>query len=256
MRFQLPRFLLLALCVAMLPRYASAIHKYEGNVVGDCITYNNVTYNVKASVEDPLNWPVDSLQYVFTPTPAQSTSIDTPNRKIRYFSVSPGTYRVAVRNPNPQGTYSIEAPDCSPPPKGLTWRFVKKNSPSGTIRVGCGQNECDARKGDTPCTKALPILCIKKAGGGFPLPVPATVDNTNRYNKWSGGVVGTTSATKPPKTLAGANALCARQFGPGWRVAEHHDGWGWYFQAYGGVGDRSSRFWVHINDQPGALCWK
>jgi hypothetical protein len=93
---------------------------------------------------------------------------------------------------------------------------------------------------------------------GFPLPVPASVNNTSRNNKWSGGVVGTTSATVPPATLTavnGANALCVREFGADWRVAEFHDGYGWYFQAFGGVGDPTKRFWVHIKDQPNATCW-
>lgn len=139
--------------------------------------------------------------------------------------------------------------------KGLTWRLVKTNAPSGTVRVGCGNDECDADNGDTPCTEALPILCIKKSGAGFPLPVPATVDNTDQYNKWSGGVIATTAPTQPPATLVQADALCAEQFGVDWRVAEHHDGWGWYFQAYGGVGDPDSRFWVDNNDRPNATCW-
>jgi len=39
-------------------------------------------------------------------------------------------------------------------------------------------------------------------------------------------------------------------------VAEHHDGWGWHFQAYGGVGDPSKPFWADINDQPAATCWQ
>jgi hypothetical protein len=135
--------------------------------------------------------------------------------------------------------------------RGLTWRQISRNPATGTILVGCGV-ECDSYNGDTPCTAALPLLCIKKAGAGFPLPIPA---GESRYN-WSGGVVGTTRATVPPKTLAGANALCAKEFGAAWRVAEFHDGGDLYFQANGSVGDPSKRFWVHINDQPGATCWR
>ena len=138
--------------------------------------------------------------------------------------------------------------------KGLTWKLLSTNSTTGTIDVGCWSG-CNAYQGDTPCTKVLPILCIKKSGPGFPLPVPMSVDNSNQYHKWSGGVVGTTKAVVPPSTLAAANALCVKEFGPGWRVAEHHDGWGWHFQAFGGVGNPSQNFWVHINDQPGATCW-
>ncbi len=250
------------------PRQAAAIENYYGNVVGQCVTYENVIYNVNASISTQSpNWFVAMLQYVFNTTPnpsnpfTPSTSVD-PDDKTRYFLVTPGTYKVTVQNPALQGEYQITVPSCAPPPKGLTWKLVSTNAPTGTIRVGCGnsagQNECNPYQGDTACTAALPILCIKKAGTGFPLSRPASVNNISQYNKWSGGVVGTTSATVPPATLAGANALCVSEFGTGWRVAEFHDGWGWYFQAYGGVGDPTKRFWINANGpngQPSATCW-
>src|SRR5437763_1873489 len=72
--------------------------------------------------------------------------------------------------------------------KGMTWKFLGTNSPTGTIRVGCVN--CGASQGDTPCTTELPILCIKKDGPGFPLPRPASVNDSDQYYKWSGGVVG------------------------------------------------------------------
>ncbi len=137
--------------------------------------------------------------------------------------------------------------------KGMTWKFISTNMPTGTIRVGCVN--CGAYQGDTPCTTELPILCIRKSGAGFPLPPPASVINTDQYYKWAGGVVGTTKPTAAPSTRANANALCVKEFGADWRVAEFHDGWGWHFQAYGGVGDPSKPFWVDINDQPNATCW-
>jgi len=139
-------------------------------------------------------------------------------------------------------------------PKGLTWKLLATNSTTGTIDVGCATG-CDAYHGDTPCTQALPILCIKKTGPGFPLQAPVSVDNSNQYHKWSGGVVGTTKATVPPAKLSSADALCVKEFGPGWRTAEFHDGWGWHFQAFGGVGNPAQNFWIDINDQPGATCW-
>jgi hypothetical protein len=139
--------------------------------------------------------------------------------------------------------------------KGLTWKLLATNSTTGTVSVGC-YSGCNAYQGDTACTTALPLLCIKKSGAGFPLPLPAGVNNSDQYHRWSGGIVGTTSPTVPPTTLAAANALCTKAFGPDWRVAEFHDGWGWHFQAYGGVGNAASNFWVHINDQPGATCWR
>ncbi len=143
---------------------------------------------------------------------------------------------------------------------GLTWRQVLTNAPTGTIHVGCGHtngsNECNPISGDTPCSTVLPILCIRKTGPGFPLAAPRSIDNTNIYHQWSGGLVATTTPTAAPSTLADANTFCAKELGSDFRVAEFHDGWGWYFQAFGGVANPSQRFWVHINDQPNGTCWQ
>ena len=138
-------------------------------------------------------------------------------------------------------------------PKGMTWAFGGVNTPTGTVRVAC--SNCNPTTGDTPCSTPLPMLCIRKSGAGFPLPKPLSVNNTDQNSLWSGGVIGTTAPLVPPTTLAAANAVCVQQFGSDWRVAEFHDGWGWGFQAYGGIGYPASRFWVDINDQPNGKCW-
>jgi hypothetical protein len=153
---------------------------------------------------------------------------------------------------------------CSQAKKGMAWIHSTSNAQTGTITVGC--SGCDAYHGDTACTELRPLLCIYKPTPPFPL--PKGVNNSDQYNLWSGGVVATTqpvagntfghiSAGMPLSPAA--NDYCQAQFGPGWRVAEFHDGWGWNFQAYGGtVGAPtvpSTRFWVHINDQPAANCW-
>lgn len=237
----------------LAPGDVGAIPFYEGNVEAKCVDHNNVTYNLVATVTAP-GWSLAGLQYVFTPTPATITTVDFDART-RYFRVTPGTYTVTVGNPNLQGTYQVTATGCAPPRNGMTWVFEAKNPTTGTILVGCG-NACDPRKGDRSCTESLPLLCIRKSGPGFPLPLPAHVNNSDQYSRWSGGVVATTMPIVPPAKLADANAVCIKAFGPEWRVAEFHDGWGWKFQAYGGVGDAAKRFWVHINDQPLGNCWQ
>jgi hypothetical protein len=155
---------------------------------------------------------------------------------------------------------------CKAGTKGMTWLHAISNAQTGTITVGC--SNCDAYKGDTVCTQKLPLLCIYKPTTPFPL--PAGVSNTDQYSQWSGGVVATTAPiagntfahiSAPTTTPPGnADSYCAAQFGTGWRVAEFHDGWGWNFQAYGGTVSAptvpSTRFWVHINDQPAANCWQ
>jgi hypothetical protein len=153
---------------------------------------------------------------------------------------------------------------CKPTkPMGMTWRLETVNPTDGTVEVGCGvsnPNPCNGYVGDQLCTTSLPLLCFKPF---TPLlPVPKSVNDTDYYNRWSGGIVGTTAPVQASSfgtSLAKANQACAQEFGATWRVAEFHDGasgaGGWNFQAYGNVGNPSSRFWVHINDQPNGTCW-
>jgi len=165
--------------------------------------------------------------------------------------------------------FTVTFARCSQSQKGMTWIHTASNAQTGTISVGCGSsgpNPCDAGHGDTLCTQQLPLLCIYKPTPPFQLPLG--LPNSNQYNLWSGGIVATTqpvagnafsnlSASATPSQ--NADYYCYLQFGPGWRVAEFHDGWGWNFQAYGGTVSAptvpSTRFWVHINDQPAANCW-
>jgi hypothetical protein len=159
-------------------------------------------------------------------------------------------------------------PPPPPPPKGMTWRLEAVNSIDGTVEVGCGvsnPNPCNASIGDQLCTASLPLLCIYMPQPAFP--VPQSVNDTDLYNRWSGAIVGTTAPVPASSlnSLAQANARCEQEFDPKgtgstkWRVAEFHDGANgrgiWNFQAYGNVGNPSSRFWVHINDQKNATCW-
>lgn len=140
--------------------------------------------------------------------------------------------------------------------KGMTWSVasVPTNPVDGVSNVGCW-GTCDPRNGDTSCSKALPVLCINPLG----LPKPASVQETGRWNKWTGGVIGTTPAAPAPSTLSEANALCTAEFGEGWRVAQFHDGLagrsGWKFLAYGNVGTLFDRFWADIDDQKNGVCW-
>jgi hypothetical protein len=136
----------------------------------------------------------------------------------------------------------------------MTWIHSTSDATTGTITVGC--SGCEASHGDTACTEKRPLLCIYKPSTPFMMPPGATQD------LWSGGVVATTQAVAGNtfSTLKAANLYCEGKFGKGWRVAEFHDGVQWNFQAYGGTVSApkvpSTRFWVHINDQKDANCWK
>lgn len=265
---KLSRLVGIAVCSSLL--VASAAHAgppiIATSVVGVCLPQPFVRMTL-----DPLThkfYAIDhpnSLYYHFDPpSPGKLAGSDAAKVDLLIpsgFAVG-STHEVWIStSAQPTGgssskVYSFTVPSCEPAElkRGLTWTLITPPSQAGTVRVGCN-NGCDPHKGDTVCGEALPILCIRKSGPGFPVPKPASIDGSSQYNRWSGGVVATTAATVPPTKLADADALCVQQFGTGWRVAEFHDGWGWAFQAYGGVGDPSKRFWVDINDQPGATCW-
>lgn len=144
--------------------------------------------------------------------------------------------------------------------KGLTWTKKGVDKITGVVHVGCGYsnqaNECNPYQGDTMCTKELPILCKKE----MDLQKPASV-SVGRYSKWAKEVVATTRPISPAvaglTTLKEANQVCEKEFGTGWKVAEFHDGWAWYFKAFGNIGTQveNERFWVNIIDQRNGNCW-
>lgn len=140
---------------------------------------------------------------------------------------------------------------------GVTWRLYSHITTfaNGVDHVGCGGN-CNAYTGDTACTTALPILCLNPNGA----PNPGLA--TGFYNGWARGWVGLTRPIvgNAIGSLANADALCQKQLGAGFRMAEHHDGGGgWTWYAYGnilpGYPLHKRRFWVYVNDQPNAHCF-
>ncbi len=142
------------------------------------------------------------------------------------------------------------------PDLGMTWnRRLTEHPITGIVTVGCagGDYDCNPFQGDTVCTRELPLLCFNDLDAQS----PTSFVEPNRNNRWAGGIVHTTApvAASTLPTLADANAVCEREFGTGWRVAEFHDGWGWNFTAYGNVGDAEARFWTDITDQADGTCW-
>jgi len=148
---------------------------------------------------------------------------------------------------------------------GMTWTKTGVDDIYGVVDVGCGHtptstggfNQCDPYNGDTDCDALLPVLCFLPAG----LPKPHNLSTPSHYHQWSGGVVATTPIVSGNSfaTVGEVDDFCRKHFGSGWRVAEFHDGWGWYFKAYGNVGNNFNysrrRFWVHINGQANGNCW-
>jgi hypothetical protein len=115
------------------------------------------------------------------------------------------------------------------------------------------EKSCNPYRGDTSCRTVLPVLCV---GGPTAARPPGVEDDF--YRGWTGA---TLAATQPVKgvtldSVAAASARCEKEFGPGWRMAEFHDGrGGWGIQGLVGSGLAAhTRYWVHINDQRGN-CW-
>lgn len=142
---------------------------------------------------------------------------------------------------------------------GMTWgiRTPLPESVNGVAHVGCNDKDgikCDPYKGDTLCSEPRPILCLNP----MRLQKPQHLTES-KWDKWSGGIIGTTNPIPAPSTLAQANSECVKEFGPGWRVAEHHDAYpgssGWMFSAYGNVGTKGKRYWTDIRNQPNGICW-
>jgi hypothetical protein len=133
--------------------------------------------------------------------------------------------------------------------RGMTWGKVGHDPSIGTDHVSC--LGCDAYVGDTSCKEYLPMLCLNQDGSPDPGVVPSGF-----YAGWTKGHIGLTLNIQGVvlTSLNVADQICQHYFGPGYRMAEFHDGgggWGWH--AYANVSP-NQRFWVHINDQP-ANCW-
>jgi hypothetical protein len=181
---------------------------------------------------------------------------------------------------------------------GMTWGVMQSDKlPADAVWMSChGQpregitqphaDSCNPYKGDASCRLALPILCIQKDGSTFESAFPPFINtsvNTSTSTSTEplkaerdrgaisfndivtdGWGAGNIASTEPVAGFvigshALANARCEKQLGPGWRMAEFHDGvggrGGWGFVAKRGARlDASQRHWVHINDQPGN-CW-
>ena len=154
---------------------------------------------------------------------------------------------------------TVEVPRPSTSDRGMTWRLNRRFPEAESVDVGCGSEpgRCDAYTGDTTCDTALPLLCFKDLNA----PLPAGLEEPNRYHMWSGGTVRLSKAYAPSEsiaTIADATAICAAEFGGEWRLATFHDGAGWNFRAFGELNEvevRVDRFWVDIADQRDGTCW-
>jgi hypothetical protein len=152
---------------------------------------------------------------------------------------------------------------CRPPVvrKGLTLMPVSRPGPEHRtlIHLNCHavsdlNRKCEPYVGDTVCSAALPVACLR------PGHLPSPVDAAGRVvtNDWSGGDIAATESVRGDRfrTVADVDTFCAERFGPQWRMAAIHDGG--RNQSLSGRGDPKTitdRVWVDIADQPHGTCW-
>ncbi len=148
---------------------------------------------------------------------------------------------------------------------GLTFALVPPdaNAPPEVVGLNCHgeprqldrphQDSCNPYHGDTSCRTVLPVLCIKVTKAAKPVAV-----SDGFYQGWVNGILAATSPVMGAvlESAAVASARCVAELGPGWKMAEFHDGQGgWGLQGQKGSDfSPNNRYWVHINDQPGN-CW-
>lgn len=200
------------------------------------------------------------------------------NRKASQLTAKPAL--AAASAPAPAGKASAKSPAAgngkpaaAPAPAGSAPRgigygltFAMVNDPklaTETSYLSCygepkqmdrpHKEACNPYEGDTSCRTVLPVLCTKTTGQAAP-----TNSEPGLYQAWMNGGLG---ATQPVMgavldSAAAGHALCEKELGPGWRMAEFVDtpnGWGLQGQRGLGLGG-NNRYWVFAKGQP-ANCW-
>ncbi|WP_158502218.1 S8 family peptidase [Vitiosangium sp. GDMCC 1.1324] len=134
----------------------------------------------------------------------------------------------------------------------MTWTVLGQQN--GYVHVG-GDSQSNAYTGDTSVTEFRSLLCVLVDDRAAPTGI-----SFDSQNGWLSGEVRATPPT-PGLLLTSqqqGDAMCADNFGSGWRMAEFHDGRygsnflfpsGWSFWGTGQI-PAGTRFWVAINNQP------
>ncbi|GIH04750.1 hypothetical protein Rhe02_28170 [Rhizocola hellebori] len=152
------------------------------------------------------------------------------------------------------GVMAVSTPARADPIRtGMTWSVVEQGN--GYVHLG-SDGVTNPYNGDTAIDQYHSVLCLRSDGQA---PPPGIAFDF--YNGWSGGSVRATAPVRGDvlATPEDADGLCANTFGPGYRLAEFHDGrygadfsqaGGWSFWAAGGGLLPGTRYWVAISDQP------
>ncbi|MBL9038584.1 MAG: hypothetical protein JNG84_08740 [Archangium sp.] len=178
------------------------------------------------------------------PPPPPAAPVECTCRCEHSVVVPPAPAPVPMPSPiptPPQPDAPIDPSAC----RGMTWSLLKQEKT--VARVGSDPAHTNAYVGDTSCDEERSLLCLIPKN----LPKPEGLESSF-YSGWSGAQLAVTTPVSGRQLTSreAADALCAKAFGDGWRMAEHHDGRGGW--GLTGVGEmpKDIRFWVAINDQP------
>ncbi len=176
--------------------------------------------------------------------------------------VAPATLNRAGASPGAGA--DAAAPLTRPIGFGLTFGVAESPQlPSDTASLSCQgepqavdrplKEACNPVQGDTSCRTVLPVLCAKV----MDVDAPATAD-PGLYRGWMRGSLGATQPVMGAilESAAATSALCEKELGAGWRMAEFVEGSGvWALQGRRGLGlGGNNRYWVHAAGK-GANCW-
>lgn len=119
---------------------------------------------------------------------------------------------------------------------------------------------CDAERGDTACSRALPVLCIKtpERRPRTPVVVDANSGRITAPPASEGLLLGASPALRGDSLASqqsGTHA-CERALGSGWRMVSYQDSTSWTTapHRHDSLAQATGRFWVAVGDAPGN-CW-
>lgn len=148
---------------------------------------------------------------------------------------------------------------CLEPPAHQGTSFLVTTNPSDNsiVSLSCSDKEerghCDPYVGDTACSVALPLACLNPQD----LPVPETALGFIDRMAWTGADIRFTppvAGSSIPSQSQG-HALCATQFGDGWRMMNIHDGLMVQSIIGRGAAPHPSQAWLDSPDQQYGNCW-
>jgi hypothetical protein len=119
---------------------------------------------------------------------------------------------------------------------------------------------CDAERGDTACSRALPVLCIKapERRARTPVVVDANSGRIRPPPASEGLLLGASPALRGDSLASqqSGTQACERALGSGWRMVSYQDSTSWTTapHRHDSLAQATGRFWVAVGDAPGN-CW-